>query len=71
VVKWLHLTQNQYIGFFALGLVFLALQQLPYIIMPLLKLDGGVLMAMTDKSAALKGVASAGTHRRLYSALLA
>jgi branched-subunit amino acid transport protein AzlD len=56
MVKWLHLTHNQHLGFFALGLAFFALQQLPYIIMPLLNPDGGPIMAMTDKSAVLNAV---------------
>jgi hypothetical protein len=53
VVKWLRITQNQYLGFFALGLAFFILQELPYIIMPLISLAANPLMEMADKSAVL------------------
>jgi hypothetical protein len=56
MVKWLKLSEYQYLGFFALGLTFFALQELPYIMMAVFKLDGGPLMAMTDKSAALNTI---------------
>lgn len=51
MVKWFRLTQNQYLGFFALGLAFFVLQELPYIIMPLIPLNSNPLMEMQDKSA--------------------
>ena len=50
MVKWIRATQRQYIGFFALGLAFFALQELPYIIMPLVPLSSNPLMEMQDKS---------------------
>lgn len=53
MVKWLHLWYNQYFGFFALGLAFFVLQQLPYIVMPLIPLESNPLMEMQDKSAIL------------------
>jgi len=53
MVQWIQLTQNQYFGFFALGLAFFALQELPYAIMPLMHLKTNVLMEMQDKSAIL------------------
>ena len=53
MVRWFKLTKNQYIGFFALGLAFFVLQQLPYMLMPLLRLDINPLMEMQDKSALL------------------
>ena len=53
MVKWFRLTQNHYLGIFALGLIFFVLQQLPYIIMPLIKMESNPLMEMQDKSAAL------------------
>jgi hypothetical protein len=53
MVKWFKITSNQYVGFFALGLVFFVLQQLPYIIMPLMHLESNPLMEMQDKSVLL------------------
>ena len=50
MVKWFRLTQNQYFGFFALGLAFFVLQELPYIIMPLIPLKSNPLMEMQDKT---------------------
>lgn len=53
MVKWLRLTEHQYLGFFALGLVLFALQELPYVLMPLIPLASNPLMEMRDKSAIL------------------
>lgn len=53
MVKWFKLTQNQYFGFFALGLVFFFLQELPYIVMPLIHVKSNPLMEMQDKSVVL------------------
>ena len=56
MVKWFRITQNQYLGFFALGLVFFVLQELPYIIMPLIPLQSNPLMDMQDKAAVLNAI---------------
>jgi hypothetical protein len=53
MVKWIKLTHNQFLGFFALGLAFFVLQEMPYIIMPLIPLKINPLMEMTDRSAIL------------------
>ena len=53
MVKWFKITQNQCIGFFAFGLVLFALQQIPYIIIPFIRMDSNILMEMQDKSALL------------------
>jgi len=53
MVKWFKITRNQYFGFFTFGVVFFILQQLPYIIMPLVPLETNVLMEMEDKIATL------------------
>ena len=50
MVKWFRITHNQHFGFFALGLVFFIIQELPYIIMPLISLESNPLMEMQDKS---------------------
>ena len=56
MVKWVRLSRNQYIGFFALGLAFFVLQELPYIIMPLIPLSSNPLMEMQDKSLILNAI---------------
>ena len=56
MVKWLALTQNQYIGFWGFGLALIILQQMPYIIMPFLQLESNILMEMQDRSAVLNVV---------------
>ncbi len=53
MVKWLKITKNQYFGFFALGLCFFILQELPYMVMPLIPLKSNILMEMQDKSMVL------------------
>lgn len=56
MVKWIRLTQNQYLGLFSLGLVFFILQELPYIIMPLIPLTSNPLMEMQDKTVVLNAI---------------
>lgn len=48
--KLFKLTEIQYIGIFSLGFMFIILQELPYIIMPLIHLNTNRLMEMKDKS---------------------
>ncbi len=38
MVKWVRIFGDQYLGFWAAGLLLFALQELPYMIMPLFKL---------------------------------
>ena len=56
VVKWVKITKNQYFGLFALGFVFLLLQELPYIVMPWIPLASNPLMEMQDKSLVLNAL---------------
>ena len=53
MVRWFKLTKHQHFGFFALGLAFFVIQELPYIIMPLIPLTSNPLMEMQDRSAVL------------------
>ncbi len=53
MVKWVKLFGNQYIGFWFLGLVLFALQEVPYMLMPLFKLENNPIMNMQESSAAL------------------
>ncbi len=56
MVKWLRLTKNQYFGLFLLGFAFFLLQELPYIVMPLMPLTTNPLMEMQDKSIVLNAL---------------
>ena len=53
MVRWIKIFGNQYLGFWALGLVLFALQEIPYMLMPLLRLRTNPIMNMTETSAAL------------------
>lgn len=48
MVKWLKITENQYFGFWMLGLVLFALQEVPYMLMPFLKLKTNPIMNMQE-----------------------
>jgi hypothetical protein len=47
--KWIRVTKNYYIGFFALGLLLFALQETPYMIMPLMKLSANPIMNLSNR----------------------
>lgn len=53
MVKWIKLFDNQYFGFWVLGLVLFVIQEIPYMIMPLLKLENNPIMNMQESSVAL------------------
>ena len=53
MVRWIILFGNQYLGFWALGLVLFALQEIPYMLMPLFHLETNPIMNMTETSAVL------------------
>ena len=53
MVRWVKIAGNQYFGFWVLGLVLFALQELPYMLMPLFRLETNPIMNMTETSAAL------------------
>lgn len=50
MVKWLRLFGSQYLGFWALGLLLFALQEIPYMLMPLFKLETNPIMNMRESS---------------------
>lgn len=50
MVKWLRLFGNQYLGFWALGLLLFALQEIPYMLMPLFRLEANPIMNMRESS---------------------
>lgn len=50
MVKWCKLFVEQYLGFWVLGLVLFALQEVPYMIMPLFRLENNPIMNMQESS---------------------
>ena len=53
MVRWFRLFGNQYLGFWVLGLFLFALQEVPYILMPLFHLETNPIMTMTETSVIL------------------
>lgn len=53
MVRWCKLFGEQYLGFWVLGLVLFALQEVPYMIMPLFKLESNPIMNMPESSVLL------------------
>ncbi|MBQ1734701.1 MAG: hypothetical protein II038_07460 [Lachnospiraceae bacterium] len=53
MVRWFKLFGNQYVGFWVLGLVLFAIQEIPYMLMPLFRLETNPIMNMTETSAVL------------------
>ena len=53
MVRWFRLFGDQYLGFWVLGLVLFALQEIPYLLMPLFHLETNPIMNMTETSAVL------------------
>ncbi|MEE3405840.1 MAG: hypothetical protein VZR73_17320 [Acutalibacteraceae bacterium] len=53
MAKWIRLAGNQYLGFWLLGLVLFAVQEIPYMLMPLFRLETNPIMNMTETSEAL------------------
>lgn len=48
--KWVKIVKNQYLGLWLLGVVFFAVQELPYMIMPLIPLQTNPVMNMPTNS---------------------
>ena len=53
MIRWIKLFGNQYLGFWALGLAFFAIQEIPYMLMPLFHPETNPIMNMTETSAVL------------------
>lgn len=50
MVRWCKLFGEQYFGFWILGLVLFALQEVPYMVMPLISLENNPIMNMQESS---------------------
>lgn len=48
--KFVKLFSNQYLGFWVFGLLLFAAQEIPYMVMPLFKLQTNPIMSMTESS---------------------
>lgn len=48
--KWVRIFGSQYLGVWALGLIIFALQEVPYMVMPLFKLSANPIMEMRESS---------------------
>ena len=53
MVRWFRIFGNQYLGFWVPGLVLFAVQEIPYLLMPLFQLKSNPIMQMSETSAAL------------------
>ena len=53
MVRWVKLFGNQYLGFWILGLILFAVQEIPYMVMPLFHLETNPIMNMAETSMAL------------------
>ena len=53
MAKWNKLFGNQYLGFWILGLLFFAIQEIPYMLMPLFQLKTKPIMNMEESSVVL------------------
>ena len=53
MVRWFKLFGDQYLGFWALGLLLFAVQEIPYMLMPIFHLETNPIMNMVETSAAL------------------
>ena len=53
MVRWVRLFGDQYLGFWLPGLVLFAVQEIPYMLMPLFRLKTNPIMDMTETSAML------------------
>ena len=52
MVRWFRLFGKQYLGLWAPGVLLFALQELPYMLMPLIRLETDPIMNMTETSRA-------------------
>ena len=53
MIRWIKIFANQYLGFWVLGLILFALQEIPYMLMPFCHLETNPIMNMTEASPTL------------------
>ena len=54
MIKWIRIGGNQYLGFWILGLILFALQEAPYMVMPLFDFENNPIMNMQESSVILE-----------------
>lgn len=54
MIKWVKLSGNQYLGFWLLGLLLFVIQEIPYMVMPFIKLETNPIMNMQESSMTLE-----------------
>lgn len=52
--RWFRLLGQQHLGFWALGLLLFLIQEIPYLIMPLIRMDANPIMTMPESSLVLE-----------------
>ena len=50
MTKWIKLIENQYLGFWSIGIILFILQEIPYMVMPFIKLENNPIMNMPETS---------------------
>lgn len=50
MIKWIKIAGTQYLGFWIFGLILLALQEVPYMELPLFELENDPIMNMRESS---------------------
>lgn len=50
MTKWLKLIGNQYLGFWSIGIILFVLQEIPYMVMPFIKLENNPIMNLPETS---------------------
>ncbi len=53
MLKWIKIFDNQYVGFWVLGLILFLIQEIPYMVMPLFKFETNPIMNMQESSVVL------------------
>ena len=56
--RWFRLLGQQHLGFWALGLLLFLIQEIPYLIMPLIRMDANPIMTMPESSLVLERLES-------------
>lgn len=59
MLRWLHLFKNDYIGLSFVGIIVFVVQEIPYMVMPLMKLQSNPIMDMHNEAAWITGLQTA------------
>lgn len=56
MLRWLHLFKNYYMGLSFVGIIVFVVQEIPYMVMPLIKLQSNPIMDMHNEAAWITGL---------------